>query len=81
MGYALSTTMRTTFDDAPTAGTTVIIQRKLSNGSVYRSLGVSDVTGARGRFSIKFTPRRGVSYRVALVGQVGLGASIAELPR
>jgi hypothetical protein len=78
--FAVNGRALTTFDDAPIAGTTVIVQRKLRTGSTYRSLGVSDVTGRRGWFSIEFTPRRGVSYRVALVGQEGLGASLAAIP-
>ncbi|MEO8106111.1 MAG: fibronectin type III domain-containing protein [Actinomycetes bacterium] len=56
-------------------GVTVTLQRRAVGGAKFRSTDVTAVTRPLGRFTLSFVPRRGVDYRVALVGQVGLGGS------
>ena len=69
----------TTFADRGLVGRTVVLQRKRADARGFRTLDPSAVTTAHGRFAISYLPRAGISYRVALLGESGLGGSAAPL--
>lgn len=70
----------TTSDGAGIAGVTLVLQRRAVGASTFRATDITAVTRPLGRFDVSFVPRAGVEYRVALLGQPGLGGSAARLP-
>lgn len=69
----------TTSNGLGIGGATVVLQRRAVGASTFRSTDITAVTRPLGRFDLSFVPRAGVEYRVALVGQPGLGGSAALL--
>jgi hypothetical protein len=69
----------TTSDGSGVGGVTLVLQRRAAGASAFRTTDITTVTRPLGRFDLSFVPRPGVEYRVALVGQPGLGGSAAPL--